>query len=503
MVNYKYYKFQVINVRDPTLSFFELSELAFYDVSNIVQVFTSGANNLDLSNGQIGTGNFKAISTNSGLLSAANQTGFEPRRFTDNVQNTAGRDISNGFIKITFTNTPYPNLLGHTITTSSRGGSKDHDPIRWKIFGSNDDINYTVVFNQDVSANLTNAGRGQNFPATGGYLLSASLVLPPTLSRVDVSNTFERVSWTSVTDASFYTIERSTDISFNTISQTLNTRDLSFNFTGLTPGTWYYYRGRTTTINNESSDFSSTLAIKTLSNPPIDLSATDISNTSLKLTWSSAFGATSYVIQRDTDPSFSPVDISLVGITDLSRNITGLTPGTRYYFRIASTNESGTDSFAPYITVKTLSNPPTDISFTNITTTSHRITWTASTGATSYLVYCDSDSSFNPIDISFTTTNTFLDISGLNSASRYYYKIASINESGTDGFSAPVNVLNLPSAPTIVNTIPFSSSCIDISWTPVSGIINNLYNSMGYIQWIYNRTIIIYIYEYYIAYKNL
>lgn len=65
-----------------------------------------------------------------------------------------------------------------------------------------------------------------------------------------------------------------------------------------------------------------------------------ISDPSVKLIWSQGVGATSYHLQVATDPNFKWLVINDYWVKEPSYQMTNLEPNKRYFWRVASVNES-------------------------------------------------------------------------------------------------------------------------------------------------------------------
>ncbi|MGN6696131.1 MAG: fibronectin type III domain-containing protein [Aquihabitans sp.] len=159
--------------------------------------------------------------------------------------------------------------------------------------------------------------------------------------------------------------------------------------------------------------------------------------------------------------------------TATTQDITGLTNGTAYTFKVAATNGSGTgaDSTASAaITPRTVPGAPTGV---NGTAGDSKVTlsWTApgsngGSAVTGYTVtpYIGASAQTPAV---FNSTGTTQDITGLTNGTAYTFKVAATNAAGTgadSAASAAITPVGLPGAPTAVSGNPGNGQ-VDLSWT--------------------------------------
>lgn len=123
------------------------------------------------------------------------------------------------------------------------------------------------------------------------------------------------------------------------------------------------------------------------------------------------------------------------------------------------------------IFVSTLS-APTGVYATTLSTTSIRIAWSASTGATGYKIERSPNGTSGWSEIG-NTTGLYYDNTSLSPGTKYYYRVRAYSGTypGTinSDYSSTVNATTTLSTPTGVYATTLSSSSIRIAWSAVSG----------------------------------
>src|SRR5207253_8258193 len=96
------------------------------------------------------------------------------------------------------------------------------------------------------------------------------------------------------------------------------------------------------------------------------------------------------------------------------------------------------------------------------------LTWTASTGATSYIVQRSPNGTSSWTQAGTTTATSFSD-TGLSAATIYYYEVLATNTSGNSAPSNVASATTMPAAPTNLMATAASASQITVSWNGSSG----------------------------------
>ena len=177
---------------------------------------------------------------------------------------------------------------------------------------------------------------------------------PPTISGVSVGNitdTSAIITWTTDRLASS-TIDYGTNpLLGSTTSDSSFVLNHSVTLTGLTPNSPYYFDVSSTnqygnnTVDTNSGSF---YTFTTMMSAPtiIGVSASDVTDTSATITWTTDELGNSAVNYGNSTPPRSTVSDGNLTYNHVL-NLTGLTPGTLYYYEVSSTNAEGTATVSP------------------------------------------------------------------------------------------------------------------------------------------------------------
>ena len=163
-------------------------------------------------------------------------------------------------------------------------------------------------------------------------------------------------------------------------------------------------------------------------------------NAQANLAWNASSGATGYYVKRSTTSGAETQIASQAG-TSYSDN--SVTNGTKYYYVVAAYNSYGTSADSSEVSATpqagaTIPAVPTGLVPTAGDTTV-TLTWTASSGATSYHVKRSTTNGSGYVQVGAPTAAGFTD-SGLTNGTTYYYVVSAMNSAGESGNSTQASV---------------------------------------------------------------
>ncbi len=389
-------------------------------------------------------------------------------RFTENGSNQALLNTS-----------LFPNpsaTLGSQLTSNNiyfdgptaraaNGGSrvKLYAPTTWRASSSYAHLD--EVFNNTPHALMTYSlsnGESEHHPGAvtlgmfqdmGWTTVSASPPAAPSgLNAVAISKTRIDLSWTdNSSDEDGFKIERSPNgTSGWTQIATVGANVTSYNNTGLTCDTGYYYRVRAYN-GNSNSGYSNTANETTTTCPPPNapsgLNASAISQTQIDLSWTdNSSDEDGFKIERSPNGTSSWTQIATVGANVISHSDSdGLSCGTTYYYRVRAYGENGNSGYSNIDSAKThgCSGPdaPLDLTVTGATSDQIDLAWTDNSSVEDgYKIWRSPNGATGWAHIGTVGVNgtTFSDTTVV-SGSTYYYRVNAYNESGESAYSNTVS----------------------------------------------------------------
>ena len=371
--------------------------------------------------------------------------------------------------------------LGNTILRSTNGG------INWitQNSGVSGQDFHGVFFTAVNTGFVVGSGGHILHTTTGGFQIPSppNLLSPPNNSN-GISIT-PLLDWDSVSSATFYHVQLSTDSNFvsNIIDslQIVLTR-LQVGSGLLTNNTLYFWRVRG--INSGSNGlWSSVFRFRTIvalpNAPNLLLPTNGATNVSLtpSFDWDSTSLADFYRLQAALDTEFVSIRVNVTGITQSSYNLVNppLQNNFRYYWRVNATNQAGTGPWSGVFNFTTvlgfppapvLLSPPNNSNNISLTPT---LDWVDDISVITYQLQLSNDSNFASTLIDSTGFNASqLMVAGgiLTNISSYFWRVRTTNSFGISPWSETwkfSTILAPPVAPTLLDP---PNGATNVSTTP-------------------------------------
>jgi phosphodiesterase/alkaline phosphatase D-like protein len=328
-----------------------------------------------------------------------------------------------------------------------------------------------------------NCGTGLNSNTI--LAITGAPVAPNALSASNITCSSMNANWDAAAGASTYYLDVSTSVSFNTFLSSYNNLNvgnvLTYNVTGLTLNTTYYYRirsGNSCTIGlNSNTQIVSTNAPMA----PNALAPSNFTCTSMNANWASSTSAISYSLDVSTDAfnTFIGIYHNLNVGNVLTFNITGLNTTDTYSYRVRATNGCDTSLNSNTITINMgFPYPPSVLAASNLSCTSFSANWAATeTNVVAYFLDVSTASGFTSFVSGYNNLNIgnvlTYDVTGLNSNTTYYYRFRTNSGCNTSAFSSAVSITTTapitPNAPNALAASNLNCTSLNANWDALSG----------------------------------
>ena len=322
------------------------------------------------------------------------------------------------------------------------------------------------------------SGTSGNSSTISATTLPATPSAPTANAASSITQTSFTANWSASGGATSYFLDVATDAAFTSFVtgfNDLSVASTSSSVTALTAGTTYYYRVRATNAGGTSAS-SNTISEITIPSNPTSSAASSVGQTTFTANWSSVTGAAGYFLDVSTSNTFASFvtgyqNLSVGNVTNYVVN-TGLSPATTYYYRVRSSNAGGTSGNSSVITVLTISGTPVANAATSITQISFVANWSAVTGAASYELDVATDAAFTSFvtgynGLSVASTSSL--VTGLSSGTVYYYRVNSVNATGSSPSSNTISQITIPANPTASAATSIAQTSFTANWSAVTG----------------------------------
>ena len=233
-------------------------------------------------------------------------------------------------------------------------------------------------------------------------------------------------------------------------------------------GTLYYY-----VVKATNSTFVGSASNEVGSDPmatPSSVTASPLA-ASVQLSWSLGSGATSVNVYRGTSTNGESTTAVATAVSSPYTN-TGLTNGTKYYYKLRAVNSTGTSSvYSSEVNAKPVAIPATPTGLSASQNGNYiNLSWSGVSGAATYNVYRATTSGGEGSSPTYSgiATNSYND-SSLTGGITYYYEVTAVNGSGESGKSTEVSFVapTPPGAPTGLAVGSVNASSASFTWNSV------------------------------------
>ena len=199
--------------------------------------------------------------------------------------------------------------------------------------------------------------------------------------------------------------------------------------------------------------------------------STNISTNS-NLDWNFSTGATSYRLQVSDVSDFSTTGVDQSNLTSTSFQVSGLSTGTTYYWRIKAKNAVGISNWSPAWQFSTMAAgsapaaPALSSPIDNATgiSTNFSLVWNTASGATSYQLQVSTVADFSTTFINQSGITSFIyPINGLLNNTTYYWRVNATNANGTSPYSTAWEFTTIVAAPAASVLLKPSDNATDIA----------------------------------------
>ena len=303
---------------------------------------------------------------------------------------------------------------------------------------------------------------------TGNQGLNVASFLRPSglaASKYGTFTNYVHVGWNASSNAVSYELWRNTNDSTAGATRIRRLTQTNYNDSSVDAGKIYYYWVKVKTPV-ALSVFSDSDSGGVPPEPPENVTATKgVPTNYIQVTWQASSNATVYHIYRNRDNTNTPAYLASTAGTNYSDY--SVEPSFRYYYWVKASNTvAGGSGLSSNDYGGIPCWPPSGLSASQgAYVRSVALSWNSSTGASSYVVYrnTENDSSAAGI-IAYTSALGTNDYAG-TPLRRYYYWIRTTNEFGLSGFGGPSMGWSLLAPPVSVSASAGAySNMIRVSW---------------------------------------
>lgn len=349
-----------------------------------------------------------------------------------------------------------------TIYTAPRG------VLKYSDIGLSPNTQYFYRIRKSLGPNATGISYPNDEIGIGAYTLLGNLQL----SGEAVSGNSIRLSWSGNTYADVIIERKMSSGSFSVLTTVSPYTNSWTDSTGLVPGASYTYRIKSQTATNESLYSNEYTVQNFYLDAPSSLTATVDSTGSITLNWTdNSQDETGFEIWRHTYGTSEYVLYATVGQNITTFTDTKLTRGIQYYYRVRAyiAAESSYSSYSNTASTGIgLINPPSDLSYTYVSTTRATLKWKDNSSDESGFQIerkIGADGEWRVL-YWVSRNSTSYTVSNLDPNIDYYFRVRAYTYSGNVGSVSEEILVStaLPIAPSNVSAQSVSISQVKITW---------------------------------------
>ncbi|WP_099466998.1 N-acetylmuramoyl-L-alanine amidase [Konateibacter massiliensis] len=277
-----------------------------------------------------------------------------------------------------------------------------------------------------------------------------------------------KITWSSVTDAKGYIVERMQNGVESTYVEKYNGTATTFSDTDILVGKDYSYRVYAFVNDEENkavkSEVSVVVTAKTTIAAPTSLTAVQSSATKIALTWKGVTGAAKYNVYQSKNGGAYTL---LGSTTSASYTASGLKTKTKYSYKITAVNGTYESDGSNIQSLYAAAAGVTKLKASSSAYNKINLSWKKASGATKYVIYRSTNEATGYKKLKTVTSVKYTDT--VKAGVTYYYKVISYSDKAKGGTSAVVSAVTKPEKPTNVKATYKSYNSVTISWSKAGG----------------------------------
>jgi fibronectin type 3 domain-containing protein len=453
--------------------------------TNVSWIASPGATGYNVLRGASLTGPFALIGTSTGtsygdttsgsvasyhyVVTAVGPDGVSPNSLVSGAPTPSAAGPANltatavSTTQIDLAWTAYPGAKSYTVERGSTHGGPYSKTFTTATNGFNDtSLAAGTTYYYVVVAAIAS---GATQPSSEASAITAPFA-PSTVTARAAGTTQINITWSVTTGAFAYNVLRGAKSGgpYTKIGST-SALTLQYPDTNLTAATPYFYviQARNT---GGSSVYSPEATTTTQALAPTNVAAEAVSGTQIDVTWTASAGAASYNVLCGGTSGGPYYPISSVTATSYANS--GLTANTAYYYVVQAVTAGGPSANSSQVTATTAPAAPAAVTAKAVSTSQIDLTWTASSGATGYVIERSGAASGPFSSIGAAAASSYSD-TGLTAGTTYYYAVEASVSTATGSASSVVHASTVCAPPIALLATAVNGSQVALTWSVSAG----------------------------------